>query len=183
MGYPVFASGDVLNASDMNAVGLWKITSTTFSASSYVAVENCFSADYNNYVILISMRGSAASFARWRLRSGSTDASGANYFRYGYTTVFSSGTISAYNAGSETSFLPAAEYGTTSGGFGYSQIDVFGPFLSQTTGATVNVNNTDAAGSYHLNLAHTLSSSYNGFSVFPNSGTMTGTITVYGVKP
>jgi len=183
MGYPTFATGDVLNASDMNAVGLWKITSTTFSASSYVAVESCFSADYNNYVITIAVRGSSASFALWRLRSGSTDASGANYFRYGYTTVYSSGTISAYNAGSGTSFVPAAEYGSTSGGFGYSRIDLFGPFQTQTTGAFINVNNTDGAGSYNLNLAHTLSTSYNGFSVFPNSGTITGTITVYGVKP
>lgn len=183
MGYPVFASGDVLNASDMNAVGLWKITSTTFTGSSYVAVENCFSADYNNYVIQIAVRGSVASFARWRLRVSSTDASGSNYFRYGYTTVFSSGLITAYNAGSETSFIPAAEYGNASGGFGYSRLEVFGPFQTQTTGVIANINNTDSAGAYNLNQAHTLSTSYTGFSVFPNSGTMTGTITVYGVKP
>lgn len=183
MSYPVFASGDVLNASDMNAVGLWKITSTTFTASSSVSVESCFSANYNNYVITMAIRGSVASFARWRLRSGSTDATAANYFRYGYTTAYNSGSISTYNAGSETSWVPSAEYGSTSGGFGYSRIDLFGPFQTQTTGALINVNNTDGAGSYNLNLAHTLSTSYDGFTVFPNSGTITGTITVYGVKP
>lgn len=181
MTYPTFSNGQVLPASDLNAIGLWKITSTTFTASSYVAIESCFSADYTNYVILIAVRGSSASFARWRLRSGSTDASGANYFRYGYTTAWNAG-LSTYNGGSETSWVPAAEYGSTSGGFGYSTIQLSAPFLAQTTGALINVNNTDAAGSYNLNLAHTLSTSYNGFSVYPNSGTMTGTITVYGVK-
>jgi hypothetical protein len=183
MTYPVFASGDVLNASDMNGVGLWKITSTTFAGSSYVPIESCFSADYQNYLVTITMRGSAASFARWRLRAGSTDASGNNYFRYGYTTAWNAGGLTAYNAGNETSFIPAVEYGNASGGIGTAYIWISNPFGAGTTGATTNVNNTDGANTYNLSFAHTLSASYNGFSVFPNTGTMSGTITVYGVRP
>ncbi len=182
MPFPVFTNGTVLPASDLNAIGLWKVASTTFSASSYVAVESCFNANYNNYLITMAIRGSSATFARWRLRAGSTDSSGANYFRFGYTTSFSAGGLTAYNAGSETSWIPACEYGTTANGFGFSQINLNGPFNTSFTGGNIIVNNSDAGSIYNLGLTHNLATSYNGFSVFPNTGTMTGTITVYGVK-
>ena len=54
MTYPVFASGDVLNASDMNAVGMWLVkTQTIGTAVSSVQVTNAFSTNYRNYLILL----------------------------------------------------------------------------------------------------------------------------------
>ena len=55
MTYPVFATGDVLNASDMNAVGLWLVkTQTIGSGVGSVAVTGAFSADYDNYKIIVT---------------------------------------------------------------------------------------------------------------------------------
>ena len=46
MSFPVFASGDVLNASDMNGVGLWLVkTQTIGTGVSSVVVTGAFSAD------------------------------------------------------------------------------------------------------------------------------------------
>jgi len=57
---PTFSSGAVLTAAQMNSVGLWLIkTQTIGSAVSSVAVTSAFSADYQNYRIIIS--GGAAS--------------------------------------------------------------------------------------------------------------------------
>lgn len=52
MSFPVFASGDVLNASDMNAVGLWLVkTQTVGTGVTSVTVTNAFSSNYDNYLI------------------------------------------------------------------------------------------------------------------------------------
>jgi len=61
MAYPVFASGDTLLASDMNAVGKWLVTSGTITTVSSVTVNNCFTSTYRNYEIVFSATASAAS--------------------------------------------------------------------------------------------------------------------------
>jgi hypothetical protein len=166
----------------MNAVGMWKVTSTTFSASSSVSINNCFSADYANYKVVITNYGSASGFTRWRLRAGGSDASGGNYFRYGYTTVFSSGSLTVYNGGSETAWVPATSYGGSAGAIGVTELFIANPFQATVTTTTTNCNDGFSASSYVLNGAHNLSTSYDGFTVYPNSGTITGTITVYGMR-
>jgi hypothetical protein len=55
MTFPVFASGDVLNASDMNGVGLWLVKSQAVgSGVASVTVTGAFSADYENYLVTLS---------------------------------------------------------------------------------------------------------------------------------
>ena len=55
MSYPVFASGDVLNASDMNGVGLWLVkTQVIGTAVSSVTVTSAFTTDYDQYMITVT---------------------------------------------------------------------------------------------------------------------------------
>ena len=78
MAYPSFSSGDVLNASDMNAVGLWLIkTQTVGSAVSSVTVTSAFSSTYDAYVI--------------KYTGGNTSSSG-----YWYTFQFSAAHTTGY---------------------------------------------------------------------------------------
>jgi len=52
MTFPAFSAGDILNASDMNAVGLWLVkTQVVGSGVSSVAVTSAFSSDYDNYYV------------------------------------------------------------------------------------------------------------------------------------
>lgn len=179
---PTFSVGQTLTSAAMNSVGLWKITSTSFSGSSSVSVNNCFSSDYQNYKVVITNYGSLASFTRWRLRVGGVDASGANYFRYGFTTTFSSGSLTAYNGGSENAWVPATSYGGSAGAIGVSELFIANPFQTTVTTSRTECNDGFSATSYVLNGAHNLSTSYDGFTIYPNSGTITGTITVYGMR-
>lgn len=55
MGYPVFASGDVLTAADMNAVGMWKADGATFTGATTFDVTG-FSSNYNRYRLMIQTR-------------------------------------------------------------------------------------------------------------------------------
>ena len=182
MPVPDFSPGEVLTAAAMDSIGLWKVAETSFTGSSLVSVNNCFSDNYRNYRIIITNFGSTSSFTRWRLRAGGVNADGTNYFRYGFSTSFSSGSLTVYNGGSETAWIPATSYGGFSGAIGVSELFVGNPFQTTVTTSTTNVNDGFAAVSYVLNGAHNLSNSYDGFSIIPNSGTITGTIKVYGIR-
>jgi hypothetical protein len=50
MTYPTFNNGDVLPASDLNAIGMWLVKSQTVGAGvGSVAITNCFNSDFRNY--------------------------------------------------------------------------------------------------------------------------------------
>lgn len=198
MGYPVFASGDILTAADMNAVGLWKITTGTvattggtatssnglftFSGSTNLRINSVFSADYVNYLILAQVWGSATSFARWRLRTGNTDSDTNVYTQAGLTTTSVAAGLTAYNQNAQAQWQPFAEYGTSEANGCVSQIIVQRPFQALRTGASAVVNNLDSAGVYNLSHVHTPATSYDGFTVIPNTGSVSGTIRVYGYR-
>jgi hypothetical protein len=79
MTFPVFASGDVLNASDMNGVGLWLVKSQTVGTGvSSVTVSSCFSSDYDNY--LVTYTGAVASSSGAQLRMYLSNDTGNNYY-------------------------------------------------------------------------------------------------------
>ena len=87
MTYP-FSNGDVLQASDMNAVGLHLITPSSvtggtlsgatvnFTNVNAVSIDGVFSSDFDNYKILFNSTGTSASagfkdiFYRWRTSAG-----------------------------------------------------------------------------------------------------------------
>jgi hypothetical protein len=54
MSFPSFATGEVLTAADMNAVGLWKITTATTTSGSAFDITGIFSSNYDAYKIVIS---------------------------------------------------------------------------------------------------------------------------------
>jgi hypothetical protein len=90
MSYPVFASGDVLNASDMNGVGLWLVkTQTVGSGVSSVTVTGAFSADYDNYEVVYQTgdaSATAALFVKFNNSAGATYSYGGGYTLFGTTS-------------------------------------------------------------------------------------------------
>ena len=188
MAIKTFTTGEVLTASDTNTylanAGLVYVTSTTFTTSSQVNVDNCFTSTYDNYLILIKNHGSVAGgFTRWRLRVGGANAAGSDYYRYGYTTTSASAGLTAYNGGAETSWLPNSEYGTTAAESCMTEVSVYNPALAANrTTMTIEVNNSSGASRYSLTGMHAQAVAYDGFSIIPNSGTITGSLTVYGYR-
>ena len=180
MSYPVFASGDVLNASDMNAVGLWLVASTTFSGSSGVEMSNCFSSSYDNYKILMTYYGSSASNTTWQMMTGTnTKETGSVYYRFGY---YWQSSIVTLNSGPNTSDF-ITNHGTTSSIFSAAEITCFRPNVSGVR-TTSFIQSYDAASSLVITTTETVATTtaYTGFYVAPASGNITGTISVYGYK-
>jgi len=176
MPFPVFASGDVLNASDMNAVGLWLVkTQTIGSAVSSVTVTSAFSSSYDNYIITVS-GGTASVNGSIRLQmntsTGSTYSAAGTYGNFGINSGIT------YNPAATTSWTDIL-LGHTAGYAGV--INLAGPFASRPTyGFTEAVSN---ASFYKFSLLETSSNSNTGFTLTPASGTLTGgTIRVYGYR-
>jgi len=180
MTYPVFASGDVLNASDMNAVGLWLVASTTFSGSTGVEMSNCFSSSYTNYEVHTTLYGSGSTNSSFQLMTGTnTKDTSAVYERVGWywTTAFTN-----FNGTGGTVWFNA-NHGTTAAQYSNSQTTIFQPNVS---GVRTESRGQSYAGDSGLityaNQFVTTTTAYTGLYLFPASGNITGTITIFGYR-
>jgi len=177
MSYPSFSAGEVLNASDMNAVGLWLVKSQTIGTGvSSVSVTGAFSADYDNYKIMISGGVASTNTTEIGLQMGTNTV---NYFNsLIYFDWNASGTANAYAAAFNT--MKYMGGGDTSNL--YLNVDVQSPFLTKRTLASSLSGVDNNRGGWSQCLLKD-NNSYSSFTVVATSGTLTGgTISVYGYK-
>jgi hypothetical protein len=158
--------------------GLVLINTTNFSAASSVSLNDVFSATYDNYVIKYSYTGSALSTSDIRLRVSGADNSAANYERQ-IMTVNDAATSFVRLTG-QTTWINVMGHDTT-GSF-LALIEMHRPFQAAPTSA-ITLGVSDGATTIRASnqyYRHTTSTSFTGFSVLVNSGTITGSISVYG---
>jgi hypothetical protein len=166
---PDFSVGQVLTAANMNAVGLWLVKSQTIGAGvASVTVTDAFSADYDNYHIVIS-GGVGSTDANCLFRLG---ASVTGY--YGVLSYATYATGSYQSATSNNSSL--WDYvGYSSSNFAGTSFDLLSPFLTRYTQIIT------ASGNFQG--IHQVATSYTSFTWAPTAGTLTGgTIRVYGYR-
>jgi hypothetical protein len=175
MTYPTFTNGQVLPASDLNAIGLWLVKSQTVGTGvSSVTVTGAFSADYDAYRIIWD-GGIGSTGINLSLKLGATATGYYGFCCYG---VYTATTVFGANDNNAVAF-------TTIGGGDASMmscdIDVVDPFVTKPTKVRGAFQNGTAFGSYVGRLAN--NTSYTDFTVTPNTGTLTGgTIYVYGYR-
>jgi hypothetical protein len=192
MTFPSFASGEVLTAADMNAVGLWRVTGCTVTSAggtaatasngvitigtnnTSVTVANAFSADYDNYKIVISdVAGSTAANMTFQF-SGIT---GSVYFASGTFFTFGSATVSGFGPAAATSWVIGPSNTLTSNWIA----DVISPFASRRK--TFMGKGVGDLSSYEFNGYANSTTSATGFVIAPSAGTITGgKIRVYGYR-
>lgn len=196
MTFPVFASGDVLNASDMNAVGLWKITPTSvagtgvtlsgnvvnFSASTSISVNGVFSSTYENYKIIITGSATGNADNSIRLRAAGTDTT-TNYQFTAQGYYASARNDNANNTATQWEFFCSMGSSRGSG----SQIELFRPNTTDAwKSATANSAFAHSAvGVITRNCAGVLNSAtqFDGFTVIVGGGfNATGQLRVYGYR-
>lgn len=153
------------------------VNETTFSAATSVSVNNCFSATYQNYRIIIVHTASAQTALNLRLRTAGSDNTTTNYARQGLSV-------------SSTSVSGARATGTNNAELGYygiegniAYIDFGQPFESaktnwhgQLSAAPDNPFFTGFSGGFNS------TTSFDGFSLLAASGTITGTVRIYGYR-
>ena len=169
---PAFIANTVLSAAQMNKIGMWLIkTQTIGSAVASVQVTDAFSADYENYKIVVT-GGVGSTGQAIALKLGTATASYYQVFPY-----------QAYNATQTLLFVSNGAAWTYAGESNTStntvDVDVLGPFITKFTGF---------GGFYIGSVAgtvagrHESATSHTSFTLSV-AGTMTGgTIAVYGYR-
>ena len=149
----------------------------SFSAASTVSLNDVFSSTYTNYRILITINDNASnpSDLLLRLRVSNADATGGNYRNHN-TYINSSGALGNYGSGTaSTAWYCGVQIATTQG---RGAIELYSPFLTQHTGLMGLGGGGDLA--TVSGGRHTLDTSYTGFTIYADAGTIDGLVSVYG---
>ena len=178
MSFPVFASGDVLNASDMNGVGLWLIkTQTVGSNVASVTVTGAFSADYDNYLITYEGAVASATGEALRLQLGSTTTGYYGNLIYANFASGAPASVGDNNTANWTHMAGANNSRTN------ASINVMNPFRTVPTHVFSYIYADNANGGSKRGYLNN-SLSYTDFTLLGgNTGNLTGgTIRVYGYR-
>jgi len=166
--------------------GLVLVNTTAFSAVSSVSIDSCFTSSFDSYrVTLSNLTASSAGITelKFRLRVGGSDASGASDYALNYWRLYSTGT--AANSGSTGTDFFSIGYASTGGKNSYT-MDFIDPALAVPTGHAFQGSAYQSDIAAYINImgagTHKLSTAYDGFTFFTGTGTLTGTLRVYGYK-
>ena len=149
----------------------------TFSGVSSVSLDGVFSSAYDNYKIVAFVKGSADAAGKFRFRTSGSDNTTSNYWWGGYYQGYgATTTINPETGGGAVNAATISGVSSLAGGFA---ADVFSPFLTDYT-----LVNAPSADSYNrqYSIQFRATTSFDGFTFYPGSGTITGTIRVYGLK-
>lgn len=152
----------------------------TVSGNSVVNVNGAFTSLYARYRIHFEVYGSGTVNATMRLRASGTD-SATGYYISGLYTTFSSTAVNGYAATNATN-VSVAQYGNTSAYPHGGSVEIAFPQLAQNTSMAIQILDPYAGQQYQFSCFHIVASSYDGFSLTAASGTMTGSIRVYGYR-
>jgi hypothetical protein len=146
----------------------------TFSTVASVSIGSCFSAQYDNYLIKYTLTAKTAAVdTSFRLRLASSDSS----------TLYSGVVQTAQGTTASAVTNVTTQWIVDKGGSApcSARLEVDGPFLAAATEAMGQASATATTptasnGSHH----HSAATSYDGFTLFVASGTISGTIRIYG---
>ena len=185
---------DAQAQSDLNAVGLWRVTPSAVSGSGVslsgatvvltAATEpyiTAFSADFEHYRIIATftaMTGAVSALTMRMANGTSPNTTAANYRNVGFEAGWGAATLSTIGNNGATAGWNVGRYnGSTQ--FSTFIVDLQNPFATKNTAYNANFRDADIAGVQNGYLQVT--TSYNAFNPRLNTGgAMTGTIEIYG---
>ena len=160
------------------------IGNVTFSGASSVSVNGCFTSVYDNYKIMFNVTSASANnYPSLRLRASGTDNSSTNYNAAFIERNSTNTTVTGYAGSSATGFQLG--YCLTAGSS--NAVELFSPFITDYTsylmiGTSKNATVSSANYAEWKNGGMSVTTSYDGFSIIPSTGNITGTIRIYGYK-
>jgi hypothetical protein len=161
--------------------GLTLINTTSFSGVSSISLPaSTFTSTYRNYKIIIDANASADSYIQMRMRASGTDNTAANY---GSGFIYQETNVGAANPSKDvqgnntsTSWFRVGYFITGDNPY---QFDIFQPQISGKTYGTFAQSRNDGitlTGAF----IHTGTVSFDSMTIYPTSGTITGSVKAYG---
>lgn len=188
MPVPDFSPGEVLTAAAMDSIGLWKVTTATVTAQTTLTVDNCFTADYANYRIVISMLGvTDQNNLGLQLLDSSGTVIATNYVGSAYGLDYATPGTTFATLNSTSQFVLGFLANSASHGASSYNCDVSGPQIStqrtSINGLFTAVSSGSAfRGGFNFGL-RSAAETARGFKLINGFGTnMTGTVRVYGYR-
>ena len=143
--------------------------------TSGISLNNVFTSTYDNYRIVAYFTSSSDIAVRFRFRNSGSDNTTSNYWWGGYYQgLGSTTTVYGETGGGGVTSAIVAGAGSLGGAF---NIDVYSPKLTNYT-LMSGLAPTSYNKQYALQFRDT--ASFDGFTFYPDSLTLTGTISVYG---
>lgn len=168
-------------SSDGNVAGTGfdLLLSETFSGSQ-PTYDDIFAAPYSNYKIVMKAIGSVTGLTNIRLRSSGTTDISANYSLQ--TNLLASTTFTGAVSTAQTSFVGAMYLNLSQ--YLPTTIEIFGPNLeSDQTFIQIRSTRPDnGVSTWMVDGYHSLTAAYDGIIFLPQSGTIGGSIKIYGYK-
>jgi len=158
--------------------GLVLVAQESFSAVSSVSVDDCFTATYDNYLLLCSYSIAAAGGLYLRMRSSGSDASGGDYY---WMRLSAYATTVAASGSSGNTYMEIGQYAS---GDNAAHVTIYGPQASSKTRINASANSYENTGRYWIGDQgfHNVAASYDGVTIYPQTGTMTGSLSIYGYR-
>jgi hypothetical protein len=152
------------------------------SAVASQSFNNVFTSTYVNYVITFNGTMATGTDFYIRLRKSGTDATGGSDYNYmGYQMIANSATLTGVN--NDGNSLIILGKGTNTIESIGNITTIFAPQVAtrRTLFDISNVwyNNTRAE-SLRFQALHKVQDSYDGFTIFPSAGSLTGSVSVFG---
>jgi hypothetical protein len=176
-GYGLVADSTAATGLAWKQEGLTLITSTAFSGATSVAVDNCFTSTYSNYVIevVVTSGSGGAAQINMQLRAGGANNSTSNYNNAGSAFTYAGATDTTATASGTFWFAMR-----TNGSNWAGRLNLYNPQAAQNTwylGQYADTSQTGYRGGY-FNAA----TQFDGFTLVNSGATnIAGTIRVYGM--
>jgi hypothetical protein len=173
-GLTLLTPTSIANTGGSSSIGATGVVS--FTSASAISLNDVFSTTYDNYKIMMNI-SSANSTANLLMRlrvSGSDNTGSTTYQRTGYYSTTT--TISTSYEAISYWFLGNLNNGVSQ----KIPMEIFDPFKTIATTAYSTMFQQTTNISMGINMTHIDSTSFTGFTLYPSTGTFTGTVSVYG---
>lgn len=170
-GLAISASGNVTGA------GLDLITTQSFSAVSSVSINSCFSATYENYRVLLSLSSASTCDILCRMRASGSDTTTSTY-NWAYSR---GGRSTLSDGGAALADSKWIIHSTTTGYVSQYHLDIY---RANTNGQVGMISQAFAYDGGYVITARggncTQATAHDGITVYTSTGTMTGSLRIYG---
>lgn len=179
MGLVPIKPGSVVIATGSGSANSLGVVS--FSGATAISLNNVFSPAYKNYKVVFEISASTANgSALFRFRNAGTDLSSTAYGQSQF--IYRTNGTTQSNSGGGLTGITILGTGSYSGQSFVAVAEISNPYVTSNKSFEIICNGVDATGNYGaVTAGYTGSSSaYDGLTILPTAGNITGTIQVFG---